>query len=66
MQNEFIALLPEGARVIADSGYTGKSDLEKRIFAVCNTFDMAAVKQFKKLPRAHQESLSKYKCFIPL
>ena len=66
MRNEFIALLPEGARVIADSGYTGKSDLEKSIFAVRNTFDTAAVKNFKKSARARQESVNKrlkeYKC----
>ena len=66
MRNEFIGLLPEGARVVADSGYTGKSALEKSIFAVKNSFDTAAVKQFKKRARSRQETVNKrlkeYQC----
>ena len=67
MREEFIDLCPVGARVIADSGYTGKSEREKRLFAVCNTFDTDAVKTLKKRARARQESVNKrlkdYHCF---
>jgi hypothetical protein len=31
---EFIDVVPEGGRVIADDGYTGKTEREKKIFAV--------------------------------
>ena len=37
MRKEFIGLLPNGARVIADSGFTGKSEEEKRLFSVAST-----------------------------
>ena len=59
MRAEFIALLPEGARVIADAGYTGKSELEKKLFSVGSSFDTQDVKTFKKRARARQESVNK-------
>ena len=66
MRNEFIGLLPDGARVVADSGYTGKSEEEKRIFAVANCFDTDAVKEFKKRAKSRQETINKrlkdYRC----
>lgn len=67
MRDEFIGLMPAGARIIADAGYTGKTEEEKRLFAVCNTFDTQAVKKLKKRARARQESVNKrlkdYHCF---
>ena len=66
MRAEFIGLVPEGGRVVADAGYTGKTEAEKKIFAVGNTFDTKEVKAFKKRARARQESFNKrlkdYKC----
>ena len=59
MRNEFIGLLPEGARVVADSGFTGKSEEEKRIFAVANPFDTERSRQFKKRAKPRQESVNK-------
>ena len=59
MRNEFIGLLPEGARVVADAGYTGKSELEKRLFSVASSFDTKEVKEFKNRARSRQESVNK-------
>ena len=39
MRKEFIGLLPEGARIVADAGYTGKTELEKHLFSVASCFD---------------------------
>ena len=59
MRNEFIGLLPEGARVVADSGYTGKTVEEKKLFAVKNPFDTDDVKAFKSRARSRQETINK-------
>jgi DDE superfamily endonuclease len=56
---EFIDMVPEGCRVIADDGYTGRSEREKRIFSVRNTLDDKEVKDFKANAKARQEQLNK-------
>lgn len=66
MRDEFIGLLPDGARVVADAGYTGKTEAEKRLFAVANPFDTDVTKTFKKRAKSRQETINKrikdYKC----
>ena len=68
MREEFIDLCPDGSRVIADSGFTGKTEREKRLFAVANSFDTPAVKELKQRARAREETINKrlkdYKCFV--
>lgn len=63
---EFIDMVPEGCRVIADDGYTGRTEQEKKIFSVRNTLDDTDVKQFKANAKARQEQLNKrlkdYEC----
>ena len=56
---EFIHMVPQGGRVIADSGYTGKSDTEKSIFAVQNNLDSKEVKEFKGKAKSRQEAFNK-------
>ncbi|CAB9509270.1 expressed unknown protein [Seminavis robusta] len=67
MRKEFIGMIPAGCRVIADSGYTGKSDHEKEVFAVKNCLDDDEVAKFKAIVRARQECfnsrITSYKCF---
>ena len=56
---EFIGMVPEGGRVIADHGYTGKSEAEKKIFAVNNNLDSAEVKHLKGKAKSRQEQFNK-------
>ena len=58
IRKEFIDLVPAKCRVIADSGYTGKSDKEKEIFSVANNMDSDEVKLFKARARARQEQFN--------
>lgn len=66
IRKEFIDMVPEGCRVIADSGFTGKSELEKMIFAISNNLDSDEVKKFKGKAKARQEQFNSrmkaYKC----
>lgn len=67
IRQEFISMVPEGCRVIADNGYQGKTAKEKSIFAVNNNLDDEDVKIFKGHAKARQEQfnsrLKNYKCF---
>jgi Transposase DDE domain len=56
---EFVNMVPEGGRVIADAGYIGKTEREKKIFAVKNNLDSEEVGRFKGRARARQESFNK-------
>lgn len=66
IREEFVAMVPDGCRVVADSGYSGKSELEKRIFAVNNPLDPPEVKAFKAAVKSRQEHFNKrikdYEC----
>jgi DDE superfamily endonuclease len=63
---EFVDMVPKGCRVIADSGYAGKTEKEKKIFAIRNHLDDDDVSLFKARARARQEQfnarLKSYKC----
>ena len=66
IRKEFIDMVPTGCRVIADAGYTGKTEEEKKIFAVDNSLDSDEVKKFKGKAKARQEQfnsrMKSYKC----
>lgn len=66
IRQEFIGMVPEGGRVIADSGITGKTEAEKQVFAVPNNLDTDEVGHFKARAKARQEGFNKrmkeYKC----
>lgn len=49
---EFLAVVPEGCRVIGDSGHTGKTEEEKKIFSVRNNLDCDEVKELKKVAKS--------------
>ena len=59
IRREFIDMVPKGCRVIADSGYTGKREKEKQIFAVNNNLDCEEVKAFKAAVKSRQEHFNK-------
>ena len=59
IRREFVDMVPDGCRVIADSGFTGKSDKEKRIFSVRNNLDSDEVADFKKRAKSRQETFNK-------
>ncbi|CAB9506311.1 expressed unknown protein [Seminavis robusta] len=59
IRKEFIDMVPEGCRVIADAGYSGKSEREKRIFAVVSEMDSPEVRAFKGAAKARQEVFNK-------
>ena len=63
---QVIGLLPNGARIIAESGYTGRGDAE-RFFSVARSFDTPRVRELKNRARSRQESINKrikdYHCF---
>jgi hypothetical protein len=44
--------------VIADDGYTGKTEEEKKIFSVRNTLDDPAVKEFKSRAKPRHEQFN--------
>lgn len=58
VRQHFIGVVPAGCRVIADSGRTGKSENEKKIFSVGNGMDDEGVALFKACARARQEVLN--------
>ena len=58
IRKEFIDMVPDGCRVIADSGHTGKTNKEKEMFSVKNNLDEDAVAFFKACARARQEQLN--------
>ncbi|CAB9522013.1 unknown protein [Seminavis robusta] len=58
-RQEFVDMVPDGCRVIADDAFTGKTEREKSIFAVSNNLDAPAVKEFKGRAKARQETINK-------
>ena len=59
VREEFIDMVPDGCRVIADKAYTGKYAKEKKIFAVYNSLDDDEVFRFKAAAKARQEHFNK-------
>jgi hypothetical protein len=66
IRKEFVDMVPDGCRVVADSAYAGKSEKEKRIFSVENNLDCDEVKKFKARVKSRHESFNSrckvYKC----
>jgi len=65
---EFIAMVPEGCRVLADTGFIGKTEAEKRVFSIRNNLDDDEVAALKAKGRARQEQFNKrmkdYQCLV--
>lgn len=59
IRKEFVAMVPDGCRVIADVAYSGKTEKEKSIFSVNNSLDDPAVKAIKEAAKARQEQFNK-------
>jgi hypothetical protein len=66
IRREFVDMVPAGCRVIADNGYVGKTENEKKTFATKNHLDHDEVAFFKARARARQEQfnsrMKSYKC----
>lgn len=58
IRREFVDMVPAGCRVIADSGFNGKTEKEKKIFATKNHLDHDEVAFFKARARARQEAFN--------
>jgi hypothetical protein len=56
IRREFVDMVPVGCRVIADSGYIGKTTAEKNKFSTRNHLDSDEVALFKARARARQET----------
>lgn len=59
IRKEFLAMVPDGCRVIADSGCSGKTALEKKTLAVDNNLDDDDVKLLKAEAKSRQEQFNK-------
>ena len=63
---EFLDMVPANCRVVADAGYSGKTEREKRIFSVENNLDCEAVKELKARAKSRHETINSrlklYKC----
>lgn len=55
IHEEFMDKVPDGGRVVADAGFSGKSEREKRTFTVNNNLDSDDVRKFKGRAKARQE-----------
>jgi DDE superfamily endonuclease len=66
IRKEFVAMVPDGCRVVADSAYGGKTEEEKRIFSVENNLDCEEMKELKARAKSRHESINSrlkvYKC----
>ena len=58
IQAEFVDMVPDGGRVIGDSGFTGKSEREKKIFSTNNNLNSNALRHLKGKAKSRQEQLN--------